>query len=69
MDLYSKQALAEKAKKRMDPSSASYPKDDNTKKKKERKEKEKRKEEELGGRWPRKRASKGCTKKSSPTTP
>ena len=42
IDLSSKQALAEKAKKWMDPSSANYPKDNHTKKIKE-----------LGGRWPR----------------
>ena len=42
MDLCSKQALVEKAKKWMDPISASYPKDDHTLKKRKKKKKEKK---------------------------
>ena len=60
MDLNSKQALAEKATEWIDSSSANYPKDNHTNKIKE-----------LGGRRPRKRASKSCNQKRerSPTTP
>ena len=43
MDLCSKQALVEKAKKWMDPISASYPKDDHTKKKKKKKKRRRKK--------------------------